>query len=67
MKIIDYASLIPGSKRTTAEDRERAKKVFAELSTIAKERNIVFVTAKHRSGPPSSAKLEWFSPLVEVP
>lgn len=66
MKIIDYVDLIPDSKRMTAEDRERVKKVLAELSTVAKERNIVFVTAKSRSGPPSSAKLECVNPL-EVP
>ena len=46
MMIIDYASLTPGSKRTTAEDRERAKNVAAELSTIAKNHNLVIVTVK---------------------
>ena len=46
MKIIDYVNLIPGSKRMTAEDRERAKNVAAELSTIAKNHNLVIVTAK---------------------
>ena len=67
MKIIDYVDIIPGSKRMTAEDRERAKKIATELSAIAKERNIVFVTVKHRSVPLSSARLEWVNPLVEVP
>lgn len=47
MKIIDYVNLMPGSKRRlTTEDRERAKNMFAELSTIAKERNVVFVITK---------------------
>ena len=46
MKIIDYVNLIPGAKRMTAEDRERAKNVAAELSTIAKNHNLVIVTAK---------------------
>lgn len=67
MRIIDYVDIMPGSRRMTAEDRERIKKVLAELSTIAKERDVVFVTVKHRSGSPSSAKLEWVNPLVEVP
>jgi replicative DNA helicase len=64
MRIIDYGCLMPGSKRKlTAEDRECIKKVTAKLSAIAKEQNVVFVIAKHRSGPPPSMMFQWVNPV----
>ena len=64
MKIVDYVDLIPDSKRKmTAEDWECVKKAVSELSAIAKERSVIFVTTKNRSDPLPNMRLQWVNPV----